>query len=48
LANSISALLNDKAMATRFGAKARKRIIANFSSEVIVNKNIEFYKSLLK
>ncbi|MFT4850783.1 MAG: glycosyltransferase involved in cell wall biosynthesis [Sediminicola sp.] len=48
LAKSISDILIDKKMATRFGIKARKRIVAEFSSEVIVKKNIEFYKLLLK
>jgi glycosyltransferase involved in cell wall biosynthesis len=48
LANSISEILNDHEKATRLGANARKRIVAKFSSEVIVKKNIEFYKLLLK
>ncbi|MFT7628594.1 MAG: glycosyltransferase involved in cell wall biosynthesis [Ulvibacter sp.] len=48
LAKSISEILKDTEMATRFGTNARKRIIAEFSSEVIVKKNIEFYKLLLK
>jgi len=48
LAKSILEILRDKEMANRFGANARKRITEKFSSEVIVNKNIEFYKLLLK
>ncbi len=48
LAKSISEILKDKEMANRFGTNARKRIITSFSSEVIVKKNIEFYKLLLK
>jgi glycosyltransferase involved in cell wall biosynthesis len=48
LAKSISEILIDKERANLFGANARKRILVNFSSEVIVKKNIEFYKLLLK
>ena len=48
LADAISEILTDKDKRIRFGISARKRIVENFSSEIIVSKNIEFYTSLLK
>lgn len=48
LADSILILQNDTELAHRFGMNARQRVVSNFSSEIVVKKNIEFYKSFLK
>ena len=48
LADAISEILSDKEKGIRFGCNARKRIVENFSIEIIVKDNIEFYTSLLK
>jgi glycosyltransferase involved in cell wall biosynthesis len=48
LADAILKVLNSKELATKFGKNARKRIVENFSSEIIVKKNLEFYQKLLQ
>ena len=47
LADAISEMLSDKEKGIRFGNNARKRIVENFSIEIIVKNNIEFYTALL-
>ncbi|RMA57988.1 glycosyltransferase family 4 protein [Ulvibacter antarcticus] len=46
LAEAILKILNDEKLANEFGINARKRIVDHFSSEIIVDKNIEYYKTL--
>ncbi len=46
-ANRIVSLLRDVDLCGDFGKAGRQRVIENFSSEVITNQNVEFYKSLV-
>jgi len=41
-------LLNDPALALKLGKAAREQVVAKFSSEVVVERNIEFYKKIVK
>ncbi|CAM4153903.1 glycosyltransferase family 4 protein [Gillisia hiemivivida] len=43
-ADRILQLLMDPALATKMGTAARKRVVAKFSTEVVVERNIEFYR----
>lgn len=45
--NKILTLIRDKEKNKRFGKNGRLHIISNFSSTVVLNKNINLYKSLL-
>jgi len=47
-ANKIVELLQNDKLCQQFGKAGRQRIINNFSTEVIANHNITFYKSLIK
>ena len=40
-------LLNDKEKAVSFGNNARKKIVNNFSNNIIDQKNLDFYHSIL-
>jgi glycosyltransferase involved in cell wall biosynthesis len=46
-AKKINILLEDSKLNSKYGAQARKRIIENFSNKIIVEKNINFYQSIL-
>lgn len=46
-AEMVLKLLDDSALREEMGSNARKRVEEIFSSEVVVEKNIEFYKSVL-
>ena len=45
--NKIVTLLNDEEKSKRFGNNGRAHVISNFSTSVILKKNINLYKSLL-
>lgn len=45
-ADKINTLLNDKKLRELLGKQARKRVAKHFSSKVITQKNVEFYKSI--
>lgn len=47
-ASRIFQLLTETALAKRMGKAARKRIINKFSTKVVVEENIRFYKSITK
>lgn len=47
-ANKINILLMNNTLRLKFGKNARKRIVKNFSSEVIVKQNINYYKKVLE
>jgi glycosyltransferase involved in cell wall biosynthesis len=47
LADAMQKLLADKELAVKFGKNARKRIVSHFSSEIIVERNLTYYKTLL-
>jgi len=47
-AEKINMLLTDAKLNSKYGIKARNRIKKNFSNQFIVEKNIEFYQSILK
>ena len=47
LADKIIYLLNNKDEAVKMGESARKDILLRFNSEYIVNKNLNFYSSLI-
>ncbi|MCR9183532.1 MAG: glycosyltransferase family 4 protein [Flavobacteriaceae bacterium] len=46
-ANKISLLLTNKTLRDPLGRQARKRVADHFSSKVITQKNIDFYKSII-
>lgn len=46
-AGKILKLLNDPAMAAEMGKAARVQVVTHFSTDVVTQKNINFYKSLL-
>lgn len=48
MAKRIQILLSDSQKALAMGVKARERVAQLFASEVIVNRNIQFYKSFLE
>jgi glycosyltransferase involved in cell wall biosynthesis len=41
-------LLNDPALALKMGKAAREQVVARFSSEVVVRRNIEFYEGIVE
>lgn len=43
-ADRILQLLMHPALAKKMGTAARERVVAKFSTEVVVERNIEFYK----
>jgi len=43
-AGKVLQLLNDPALALKLGKAAREQVVAKFSSEVVVEQNIEFYR----
>ncbi|MDT0688591.1 glycosyltransferase family 4 protein [Salegentibacter sp. F188] len=45
-AEKILRLLNDTELSQQMGKAARQQVINNFSTEVVVQRNIEFYRSL--
>lgn len=47
-ADRIIKLLDNKELRIKMGRSARKRIIDNFAAEKVVEKNIEFYKSVIE
>ncbi|PCH53428.1 MAG: glycosyl transferase [Flavobacteriaceae bacterium] len=47
-AEKINKLLADAKLNSKFGTNARERIEENFSNQIIVEKNIKFYQSILK
>ncbi len=47
-ADKILELLGDEEVRNRFGTEARKKVITNFSMEVIAKKSIDFYSNCLK
>jgi L-malate glycosyltransferase len=46
-ASRILSLLKNKELNSKFGRSARHRIIENFSAEMVIKKNIEFYKKVI-
>lgn len=46
-ANKINMLLNNSELRRQFGSKARKKIEAKFSTEVVTKQSLLFYKSLI-
>jgi L-malate glycosyltransferase len=46
--NKILQLLNDPNLARKMGSAAREQVITTFSTEVVSEKNIEFYKKIIK
>ncbi|GHC59909.1 glycosyltransferase family 4 protein [Ulvibacter litoralis] len=48
LADAMGELLSNPEKAERFGKNARKRIVSNFSSEIIVKQNIDYYTQFVK
>lgn len=46
-ANKIQLLLNNSNLRMRMGKKAREQVEQLFSSEVLIKRNIEFYKSMI-
>lgn len=47
-ADRILQLLMDPALAIKMGTSARERVVAKFSTEVVVERNIEFYKRVIE
>lgn len=47
IAEAIKLLLKDKELAAKLGINARKDILARFTPETILQKNIAFYKSVI-
>jgi len=43
-AERILQLLNDSVLAKKMGKAAREQVVAKFSSEVVVERNIEYYE----
>ena len=41
-------LLNDHVLALKMGKAAREQVVAKFSTEVVVERNIGFYKKIVK
>jgi glycosyltransferase involved in cell wall biosynthesis len=41
-------LLNDPALALKMGKAAREQVVAKFSSEVVVRRNIQFYEGIVE
>ncbi|HSI68584.1 MAG TPA: glycosyltransferase family 4 protein, partial [Gillisia sp.] len=41
-------LMNDNELAVAMGKAARQRVISQFSTEVVVKQNIEFYSRTIK
>lgn len=48
LADAMGELLSNPEKAEQFGKNARKRIVSNFSSEIIVKQNIDYYTQFVK
>ncbi len=46
-AERILQLLNDSALAKKMGKAARERVLAKFSSEVVVERNIEYFRKVV-
>lgn len=46
-AEKILQLLNDPSIAIKMGKAARKRVIEKFSTDVVVEQNIKFYRSII-
>ena len=46
-AEKVLKLLNDPALAEGMGKAARQRVLEKFSTEVVVERNMEFYKKLI-
>ena len=47
-AGKVLKLLNDPALALKMGKAAREQVVAKFSSEVVVGRNIGFYEGILE
>jgi len=47
-AGKVLQLLNDPALALKMGKAAREQVVAKFSSEVVVRRNIEFYGRIVR
>ncbi|MEP6260713.1 MAG: glycosyltransferase family 4 protein [Gillisia sp.] len=47
-AERILQLLKDPALAKRMGKAAREKVVAEFSTEVVVERNIEFYERVVR
>ncbi len=47
-AGKVLQLLNDPALALKMGKAAREQVVAKFSSEVVVRRNIEFYEKVVR
>lgn len=47
-ADRILKLLDDKELRKKMGISGRKRVLKKFSTEVVVDRNIDFYNSILK
>ena len=47
-AEKLFSLLTDNAKAKTFGKAAREHVVANFAQPIMVEKNIEYYKSLVQ
>jgi starch synthase len=47
-ANDIVEILQDKILQNKLGSSARQTFLVNFSSAVIVNKNLDFYKKIIE
>ena len=46
-AEKVIQLLNDAALAERMGKAAREKVVREFSAEVVVERNVEFYESIV-
>ena len=47
-AGKVLQLLNDPVLAKKMGKAAREQVVARFSSEVVVRRNIEFYEGIVE
>ncbi len=47
-AGKVLQLLNDPELAKEMGKAARKQVLAKFSTEVVLERNIEFYKGIVR
>ncbi len=47
-AGKVLKLLNDPELAGKMGKAAREQVVAKFSTEVVVDRNIEFYRGIVK
>lgn len=45
-ANAINLILSDTVLADKLGTNARDKVIKNFSNEVLIKKNLDFYKNI--